>query len=130
MPIGELHVIKYEDKVYGYIRYCALPSPDQGTVIVKLINEWTNGHNFLKGRTLCSSHGWYTNDQKPVLTVTHKVGVDGRHNRVLTDEFKIRKTDFDRVARWYWKFERCHKRAICINSTACEKSYFYPNVPQ
>jgi hypothetical protein len=130
-PVPQLGVIKYEDKVYGYVRYCALPTPDGIAVTVKIINEWTNGHG-IDGDTLCSAHAWMMGESGRVLFVTHKVGVKPRGSRLLIDEIKMPKTDFDRVTQWTWRFEACRtpRPKFCFGSTACEHQDWYPQGTQ
>lgn len=128
-PVEDLGVNEYEDKVFGYVRYCAVPEGEN--VRVKIINEWTNGHR-VDGDTVCSAHAWSKDDGSRVLTVTHRVGVNPRGSRLLIDPFLLSRSDFDKVSNWSWRFEPCkHPRFdFCFNSSACEHKDWYPQAIQ
>jgi hypothetical protein len=128
-PVEDLGVNEYEDRVFGYVRYCALPEGDG--VRVKIINEWTNGHRF-DGDTVCSAHAWLKDDGTRVLTVTHRVGVNPRSSRLLIDPFLLTKSDFEKVASWSWRFQPCPQPRVhfCFNSSACEHKDWYPEQNQ
>ena len=123
-PVEDLGVNMYEDRVYGYVRYCALPEGE--SVRVKIINQWTNGHR-VDGDTLCSAHAWVKGDGARVLTVTHRVGVGPRDDRLLIDEHVLSKADFDNVTTWSWRFTPCPQPRVpfCFNSTACDNERLY-----
>lgn len=130
-PIKELGVNEYEDRVYGYVRYCANDNGN-GTVTVKIINYYTNGHLW-DGDTVCSAHSWLTPEGRSVLQTKHRVGLNSRSERRLDDTFTLSKADFNNVSEWRWEFTPCPKKydkqvGFCFQSTACDQ--YYPTDPQ
>lgn len=114
----------YEDRVYGYVRYCAVEEGEQ--IRVTLWHYWTNGH-LIDGDTVCSSHWWRDAQGNGVIAVSHKVGVNPRSERELRDVFLLSRDEFASVVSWQYKFTPCPQPRIdfCIDSTACDNDRLY-----
>lgn len=104
-PFPQLGFQKYSDKIYGYVRYCAVKRGDK--VLVKIINEWTNGTT-RTAYNLCSYHGW-SGDNGTVFQVNH-VGVSvkgGNGDKIIPNQKIITLEQFKSIRYWTWGFSYC-----------------------
>jgi hypothetical protein len=108
----KLGVYRYDDKVYGYVRYCAIQEGDR--IRIKLISEWTNGMGVGTSQ-LCSSHSWYAADGSAVVSVNRRLEeLPHRGDIILSDSTLLTQEQFESVREWAWDFWYCANRSSAV----------------